>query len=104
MQDLLDYLNAGLAAKGLSRYKLAKQLGTSETSLSRLWHPNGGMGEEMIGRVAEALALDPVRIMILSGQLYQAGSLRWRYSKLLEEVVNLRAENRALREGLKDGH
>jgi transcriptional regulator with XRE-family HTH domain len=99
MESFVEYLESGLARKGLSRYALSKQLGASQTHLNRLANGKvtGGAGEESLRRVAAALELDPDRLVVLSGELFPEGSLRRRNSELLGEVVNLRAENEALR-------
>lgn len=94
-----EYVEHGLAAKGWTRYRLAKLLGRSVTGINQLVKgaERSGVSEELLREIAALLDLDGDLLVILSAELYPQGTVRWRYSKLLEEVVNLREENRRLR-------
>lgn len=101
MEEFLAYLDSGLAAKGWTQYRLAQEVKISTTAFYRLYYGvgQGGMSEENLRRVAQALDLDADRLVVLSGALYKPNSLRWNYSKLLGENIALRAELDRLRSG-----
>lgn len=54
---LSDQIRRAVEASGLSRYRISKQLGIAESTLSRFMSGQGGLSMEYLDRLAELLDL-----------------------------------------------
>lgn len=101
-EKFVDVLAEAMAKRELTVYGLAKEVGLSASMVRRITQGDDGIGgsADALRRIAKALGLDETRLIVLSAQLYKAGSLRWSYAMALGEIENLKAENLRLRDQL----
>jgi transcriptional regulator with XRE-family HTH domain len=55
--SLSDEIRQAVDASGLSRYRIAKELGISESTMSRFMNRKGGLTLKLLDRLAELLGL-----------------------------------------------
>ena len=55
--SLSDEVRAAVDASGMSRYRIAKELGISESTVSRFMNRKGGLTLKLLDRLAELLGL-----------------------------------------------
>ena len=55
---LSDQIRQAVDASGLSRYRIAKDLGISESTMSRFMSGKGGLSMDYLDRLAELLELN----------------------------------------------
>jgi transcriptional regulator with XRE-family HTH domain len=52
-----DQIRAAVGASGLSRYRICKEIGIAEATMSRFMNGKGGLSMASLDRLAELLAL-----------------------------------------------
>jgi transcriptional regulator with XRE-family HTH domain len=55
--SLSDEIRQAVDASGLSRYRIAKELGISESTMSRFMNRKGGLTLKLLDRLADLLGL-----------------------------------------------
>ena len=55
---LSDQIRLAVDASGMSRYRIAKELGTSESTMSRFMASKGGLSMDNLDALADLLDLD----------------------------------------------
>ena len=62
----IDYIDAAAAKMGwTSDYRIAKELGISTASISKIRH-GGGIGNDVAWKVAELLEIDPTEVIAVA--------------------------------------
>jgi transcriptional regulator with XRE-family HTH domain len=57
-KKLSDQIRGAVDASGLTRYRIAKELGVAESTMSRFMNGKGGLSLDNIDRLAELLRLN----------------------------------------------
>ena len=57
---LSDQMRHAIEASGMSRYAVCKEIGLSQSTMSRFMHGEGGLSIDMLDRIADVLKIDIV--------------------------------------------